>query len=465
MKPRVVWCLSLILTLSAIAGRAAEELKLPPYTRTVLPNGIILLLMEQHEVPLVSFSVLIAAGSVADPQQKEGLASLTAELLRRGTRERTPEKIASELDFLGGLLDFDAGLDFAAGGAEFLAKDVGAGLELLSDVLLNPNFPKPEVDKRIQQRIDELKQEKDEPQAVLTNYFHAFLFGEHPYGRPIDGDERSVAAISREDVVAFYDKFYGPQNIRIAAVGDFSTPEMQRILSDRFGRRAKSAESPRINVPPPQPIKGRKLLLVDKPDSTQSFYIIGNVGISRTNADRVAIQLVNTIFGGRFTSMLNDELRVSSGLTYGAHSQFGRYLQPGPFAISSFTQNSSTVQAIDMTLAVLKRLHEKGLTAEQLKSAKSYLKGQFPPQIETSDHLAALLTQLDFFGLDGREVNEFFGRVDAVTLGDCKRVTQKYFPKDDLAFVVIGKAAEVKQGLIKYAPKIESREISQVGYK
>jgi zinc protease len=207
------------------------------------------------------------------------------------------------------------------------------------------------------------------------------------------------------------------------------------------------------------------LLLIDKPDATQSFYIMGNLGISRTNPDRVAIQLVNTIFGARFTSMLNDELRVSSGLTYGARSQFGRYLQPGPFAISSFTQNSTTVQAIDMTLAVLKRLHEKGLSADQLKSAKAYLKGQFPPQIETSDHLAALLTQLDFFGLDEREINDFFARIDAVTLQDCKRVIQKYFPNDDLALVVIGKAAEVKKGLTKYAPKIEMREISQVGYK
>src|SRR6185436_6029087 len=150
---------------------------------------------------------------------------------------------------------------------------------------------------------------------------------------------------------------------------------------------------------PPAPVKGkgRKLLLIDKPDATQSFYIVGNVGIARTNPDRVPIQLVNTIFGGRFTSMLNDELRVSSGLTYGAHSQFGRYLQPGPFYISSFTQNSNTVQAIDMTLAVLQRLHQKGLTADQLKSAKTYLKGQFPPAIETSDQLAAVLTQFDFF--------------------------------------------------------------------
>ena len=445
----------------------AAELKLPQYTRTVLSNGVVLLLMEQHEVPMVSFSVLISAGSTIDLKGKEGLASLTSELLTRGTSNRSAEQIASEVDSLGGALQFSTGLDFTSGGAEFLAKDVRTGVELLSDVLLNAAFPEEEVTKRIAQRVDELKQEKDEPQAVITNYFHAFLFGDHAYGRPIEGDERSGAGIKRDEIVQFYRTHYMPQNIRIAAVGDFSTSEMQRMLSEAFAKRAGGSRgnSGRVELPAPVAIKGRKLLLVDKPDATQSFYIMGNVGIARTNADRVPIQLVNTVFGGRFTSILNDELRVSSGLTYGAHSVFGRYLQPGPFAISSFTQNSKTIQAIDLTISVLKLLHEKGISAEQLKSAKAYIKGQFPPQIETSDHLAALLTQLDFFGLDAREIDELFSRIDAVTLQDCQRVIQKYFPADDFVLVVIGKAAEIKQGLGKYAPKMETREISQVGFK
>ncbi|HMC28664.1 MAG TPA: pitrilysin family protein [Verrucomicrobiae bacterium] len=446
-------------------GSVAAELKLPPYSRTVLSNGVVLLLMEQHEVPMVSFSVLISAGSTSDPKGKEGLASLTSELLTRGTTTRSAEQVASEVDFLGGALHFSTGLDFTSGGAEFLAKDTRAGVELLSDVLLNPAFLEAEVTKRIAQSVDELKQEKDEPQTVITNYFHAFLFGDHPYGRAIDGDERSVAAIKRDDIAQFYRTHYTAQNIRISAVGDFSTPEMERLLSERFSGRAKSRESARLNLPPHAPVKGRKLLLVDKPDATQTFYAIGNVGIARTNRDRVAIQLVNTIFGGRFTSILNDELRVSSGLTYGARSQFGRYLQPGPFAISSFTQNSKTAEAIDLTLSVLKRFHENGLTDEQLKSAKAYIKGQFPPQIETSDHLAALLTQLDFFGLDAREINDLFAQIDAVTVEDSRRIIQTYFPAEDLVFVLVGKAAEIKGNLGKYASKIETREISQIGFK
>src|SRR5439155_3815111 len=132
---------------------------------------------------------------------------------------------------------------------------------------------------------------------------------------------------TRDEVVQFYKAHYAPQNIRIAAVGDFSTAEMQRRLSQKFGSAPRASEVAASEVPPPSGVKGRKLLLVDKPDATQSFFVLGNLGISRTNPDRVPIQVVNTVFGGRFTSILNDELRVSSGLTYGARSQFGRYRQ------------------------------------------------------------------------------------------------------------------------------------------
>src|ERR1043165_8627284 len=183
MKSRcLVPILSSLVAAAGLFG-AEDQLKLPPYSRVILSNGVTALLMEQHEVPIVSFSVLISAGSVEDPPGREGLASLTAELLRRGTKSRSAEQIASELDFLGGLMDFDAGLDFSAGEAEFLAKDSAAGLALVADVLFQPAFPKEEVEKRIQQRIDEIKSLKDEPQSVLTNYFHAFLFDNHPYGQ------------------------------------------------------------------------------------------------------------------------------------------------------------------------------------------------------------------------------------------------------------------------------------------
>ncbi|MBA3715105.1 MAG: insulinase family protein, partial [Pyrinomonadaceae bacterium] len=194
------------------------------------------------------------------------------------------------------------------------------------------------------------------------------------------------------------------------------------------------------------------------------FYRIGNVGIPRTNADRVFIEVVNTLFGGRFTSMLNSELRIKTGLTYGARSAFDQRKAPGPFAIATYTRNETTEKAIDMTLDVLKRLHEKGITEEELKSAKSYLKGQFPPRIETSDQLAALIAQLEFFDLDERDINTYYAKIDTMTLADARRIIKQYFPAENLVFVMIGKASDIGVVAKKYAGSVDTKSINMPGF-
>jgi predicted Zn-dependent peptidase len=178
----------------------------------------------------------------------------------------------------------------------------------------------------------------------------------------------------------------------------------------------------------------------------------------------VAIRVVNTIFGGRFTSMLNEALRVESGLTYGVRSSFDPRKQPGPFGIYSFTKNDSTVQAVDMAVEVLRKLHKDGITAEQLASAKSYIKGQFPPTIETSQALAQRIASDEFYGLDDNEVNQLEARIDAVTLETARQVIQKHFPEENLVFVLIGKTSAIAPAVAKYADKQDTREISAPGF-
>jgi zinc protease len=450
---------------SAENGARAENgsLKLPPYKRVRLNNGMTVLLMEQHEVPIINFNFIVKAGSVADPAGKEGLAAITAALLRKGTRARSADQISTELDFIGGRLSADSSFDYTTGIAEFIKKDSAKGLDLLSDVALNPTFPQAEVAKLLKQRIDEIKADKDQAGSVIDTYFNQYLYGNHPYGRPAGGDERSLAAITRDDVARFYQAHYTPANTILAVVGDFSSPEMERALADKFGAWNR-APSPAVTFTEAAPVEGKRLLLVDKPDSTLTYYQIGNLGIARTNADRVYVQVINTLFGGRFTSMLNTELRIKTGLTYGARSSFSQRKVRGPFAISTFTQNAKTGEAIDRTLDILKRLHEKGITEEELKSAKSYLKGQFPPTIETSDQLASLIAQLEFFGLNESDINNYYAKVDSMTLADAQRIIKQYFPLDNLVFVLIGKADEIRAVAQKYAPKLDTKAISQPGF-
>jgi predicted Zn-dependent peptidase len=453
-----------LLALGLAAPAAAQgELKLPPYKKVVLKNGLTLLLMEQHEVPIVSFEVLIRSGAVADPAGKEGLASATVALLRKGTKARTSDQFSAELDFVGGTFFAGANADSSSVSAEFLKKDLPTGLELLSDVLLNATFPQEEVTKLLKQRLDEIKAQKDQAQGVVGRYFNAFLYGRHPYARPSGGDERSLAAIARDDVTKFYVTHYAPGNAILAVVGDFSLAEMEKLLTAKFAAWAARPASA-VKVPDVLSVQGKKLLLVDKPDASATYFYIGNVGIARNNPDRVWIDVVNTLFGGRFTSMLNDALRVKSGLTYGAGSFFDERRGRGPFAISSFTRNDKTVEALDMALDILRRLHEKGITEEELKSAKNYIKGQFPPNIETTDRLAGLIAELEFHGLNEQEVNTFYAKVDSLTLADARRIIRQNFPLDNLVFVLVGKAAEIESAVKKYAPTMEKKVITEPGF-
>ncbi|HET6890780.1 MAG TPA: pitrilysin family protein, partial [Pyrinomonadaceae bacterium] len=338
------------------------------------------------------------------------------------------------------------------------------GLDFISDLLLNAQFPQDELTKLIKQRIDGIKTTKDQPSNVIGNYFNAYLYGSHPYARPTGGDEQSLAAITRADVLKLYQDYYTPSNTILAVVGDFPVADMERLLGDKFNAwPAKNAPAP--TVPEPAPQNGKRLLLVDKPDSTQTYYRVGNIGIARTNRDRVSIDVVNTLFGGRFTSMLNSELRIKTGLTYGAGSFFDERKSRGPFVISTFTKNETTERAIDMTLEILKRLHEKGITEDELKSAKTYIKGQYPPEIETADQLAALIAELEFYGLDEREVNDLYNKIDAMTVADAKKIIEQYYPKDNLVFVLIGKAQEIQPVVRKYAPKVDTKSISEPGFQ
>jgi len=455
--------LLLAVALAVPAQAQTGSLKLPPYRKTKLPNGMTLLLMEQHEVPIISFDFIVKAGSVADPAGKEGLAQMTASLLRKGTKTRSADQISEQLDFIGGYFGASAAEDYSGGSAEFLKKDIAKGLDLLADVLRNPTFPEEEVEKLRKQRIDGIKAAKDRAQGVIGTYYEAYLYGSHPYGRPGGGDENSLAAITRDDVAKFYDTHYIPGNVILAVAGDFQTAEMEQWLAQHFGEwTAKTA--PAVRVPEPKPTEGRKLLLVDKPDSTQTFYYIGNLGITRTNPDRVPVEVINTLFGGRFTSMLNSELRIKSGLTYGARSFFGERRARGPFAIATYTRNETTEKAVDMTLDILKRLHEKGITQEELQSAKNYIKGQFPPRIETTNQLASRIAELEFYGLDASEVDNFYAQIDAMTLDDARRIIREYFPMENLVFVMIGKASEIASVAKKYAPKMDTKSISEPGF-
>jgi len=440
------------------------KFQLPSFKKVVFDNGMTVLLMERHSLPMIDFCWMMkSSGSIQDPPGKEGLASVTADLLRKGTATRTSTQFSEGVDFVGGACDAGTSLDYSAGSAEFMKKDVTLALDLLSDMIQHPAFSEEEVSKIIKQEVDGIADAKTLPRQIIGQYYQGFLYRAHPYARPAGGTEISLTNISRGDIATFYSNHYAPNAMILAVAGDFTSDEMEASLRKFFANWTAKKINPTA-IPEPQKLKGRHALIVDKPDSTQTFFEIGNIGLPRTNADWVAVEVVNTLFGGRFTSMINNELRIQSGLTYGAVSRFSEHLAAGSFLITSYTPNASTQRALDMTLDVLKRLHEKGVSEEQLKSAKAYIKGQFGPTQETSGQLANLLCELEFYKLDANYINTYFDKVDATTLEDTKRIIKTYFPLDDLSIVLIGQSSVIEPAAQKLAVDIKKKSITDPGY-
>ena len=452
-----------MVSLVPTAMLSAQSIHLPPHEKIVLKNGLTVLLLEKRGVPIVDIAALIKTGSAADPAGEEGLASITAELLRKGTEKRSAQQFSADLDFIGGSFEAAAGADFSTASGEFLTKDIARGLDLFSDSLLHPAFPQTEVEKLLAQSLDSVRAAKDDARSVLGIYYDDYLFNGVGYGRTSDGDEISLKRIRRDEIAKFYEKYYAPGNIILAVAGNFQSVEMKQLIEKVFDPWPAKQVVP-VKIPVVASVKGKRLLLVDKPDATQTYFAIGNVGTSVSDPDRVAIRLVNTVFGGRFTSLLNEALRVESGLSYGAESGFDSRKAPGPFAIYSFTKNETTVQAIDLALQVLQKLHQQGISAEELKSAKTYIKGQYPPALETSKQLAQLIASHEFYGLDDREINDLEARIDAVTPAIALQAIQKHFPTDNLIFTLIGKSSEIAPAVRKYADKQDLRLLTAPGF-
>jgi predicted Zn-dependent peptidase len=443
---------------AATAVASSDGVKLPHFERATLGNGVELALISKRDTPLVSMSVFVRGGSLEDPPGREGTASLLADLMQKGAGSRDAAQFAEAIEGAGGTLVVAAGAESLAVSASFLARDTGLMIELVSDALLRPRLDPGEFAKARTLAIQSIAAAKDaDPYPLLGEYGDAWLFRGHPFGRPVGGNEESLATVTLDDVRRHYGDQLRGDRLIIAVVGDFDAKDVAKRLGAAFGSLPKaSSASPAVQ--PSSRLEGRRVLLVDKPGATQTYFWLGNVGASRTDPERTAQSVVNTVFGGRFTSMLNSELRVKSGLTYGARSGFDRLSQPGSFSITSFTATETTRQTIDLALATLDRLHADGLDDAALQSAKTYLLGQFPPTIETNGQLAGRLAELLFHGLGTEDVDQFAARVAAVDGAVVRATIERSFPRSqDLAIVLIGDAARIRADADKLGPVTEMK--------
>ena len=429
------------------------SVRVPEHERLSLGNGVALILVPRRDVPLVTFTALVRGGGLCDPSSRPGVASLVAGLLEKGAGERNAYAFADVVEGVGGSFGAGAGPEAITVRGQFLARDQELMLELLADALLRPLLEAEELEDLAARHIELIKAAKDsDPAELIGTYGRAFLFGNHPYGRPLFGSEASLAAIDREDVQRYYDGQFGAERLILVLAGDLDMDLLARMAADSFSRW------PRTPAPPAAlsragALTGRRVLLVDFPGSVQTYFWIGNVGVDKRYPRRAALDLVNTLFGGRFTSLLNSELRIKSGLSYGARSSFARGSVPGEFSLRSFAQTQNTGRALDLALRTLDRLRREGVSREMLDSARAYTLGQYPLGLETAADWAGVLAEIELYGLGKGYIDDYPAQLAAVGVAEAQAVIEEAFPAADaVAIVAIGDAAKIRGAVGEYGP-------------
>ena len=420
-----------------------KPVTLPPVETRTLSNGLVLHVVEQHELPVADFVLLVRAGGERDPQARLGLATLTADLLTEGTRTRSSLEIADQAAFLGVELDAGGGWDATRVMLHTPTAQLDSALALFGDVVLHPVFPQKELDRLRTERLTSLLQMRDQPRAIASQAFAAIVFGgTHPYGRPLVGTEGTTRAIARADVQRFYATYFKPNNAALIVVGDVRADDIAARVERLFGGWTRGTVAPPSFAEPPK-AGTTTVYLVDKPGAPQSSVRIGGVGVARSTEDYFPLVVMNTILGGSFTSRLNQNLRETHGYTYGANSGFAMRQVAGPFTASAEVTGTKTDSALVEFFKELRAIRDT-VPATELEKAKRYLQLQLPGQFETTGGVASQLVPLVLYGLPLDYYNTYAQRIDAVTQADVQRVAEKYLDPAKLTVVVVGDRKSVE---------------------
>lgn len=443
--------IALIAVLAAAASPAAAA-QLPAPEKLVLKNGMTVYYLKNTDLPVVSFRMIIrGAGSAFEPAEAEGAANLAATLMMKGTAKMDADAVAEALDFMGANLGISAAEEYAQVSGDSLSQHFPRLLEIAADCLTSPSFKDEEFVKERARRIDSLKAAKDNPAAAVRYYFQKAYFGAHPLGHLAMGTESSLKKMNVQAVKDFYAAHFRPDQAVAAVAGAVEKDKLAALLESTLGRWAKPAgAAPAETIPALPKPKGKKLLLVDKPDATQAYFAMGAPGYPMGDKITPQAAVMNTLWGGRFTSWLNSELRIKRGLTYGASSYFRTWVVGGTFTASSYTKNDKIGEMLDITFGLLGKGAKEGFSPEEVESGRNYIQGQFPPTMETNASKAGAYVRLAFYGLGFDYYDKYLAAIGQVSVESAKAAAAELLPQGDFVLVVVGKASEIRPLLKKY---------------
>jgi zinc protease len=418
---------------------AARQVNFPPYEIRTLENGLQVVAVLHHEQPVVSMRMIVRAGAALDPKGKAGLANLAASLLDQGTTTKSAREMNDAIDFMGGVMGAGAGTDLTFVNVIVMKDSFETGMRMLSDMARRPAFATEEIERQRQQAVSTLQVSFEDPEFVANAVFDRLVYGFHPYGMLQSGTPASLSAISRQDLLAYHQQNFVPNNAILAIVGDVTAAEAFDGVRKVFGDwQRRDVPRPTFTSPPEAT---RRVVVVNKPDAVQTEVRVGHLGVRRNSPDFMALNLALRILGGEGANRLHQLLRTERGLTYGAKADMGTFLESGDFEASTNTRSEATGEVLRLMVDEFWRLQRERVSERELADAKAYLTGSFPLTIETPDAIATQVLNVLFYGLPIEQLESFRERVNAVRTDDIERVARGFLRPDRLSIVLVGNAA------------------------
>ena len=426
-----------------------EPIAFPEYVTHTLESGAEVIMVPDGRLPVVSINVMIGSGTAEDPGELVGLAEMTAEMLNKGSETRSAGEIAEAIDYLGARFSANASNDWTNIGFHTLRDHLDESLGILGEVLFGPVFPDSELETLRERMLTSLRTEVTQPAMLARRFFLREIYGDHGYGRLATPE--SVAAISRQDLLAFHQQHFRPDNMLIVVSGAIE-PEDMRARLDEFVPVGEWGESDDAERSAPTTETGGEILLVHRHGAVQATIRAGHRIADATHPDWVTIDVIDRILGGGATSMLFRVLRDQKGYTYGAYSGFTERIDEGHFQARTEVRNEVVGSALETMLDLFAQIRDDRVSDEQLHRARDYLTGSFPLQIQTPQQISTGVATNHLLGRDPEFIESYRERVDAVTAEDVQRVARTHLRPDYMAIVIVGDATQIHDELTRIAP-------------
>ena len=426
------------------------KVKLPKAEEARLPNGLQIVLLKNNKVPTFTMQMVVLSGGLSDPADYRGLASFTASLLREGTAKRSSKEIAEQTDTLGATLMANSGLSSLTStvSTSGLVENLDATLDIFADVVRNPSFSQPEVEKYKTRTLAQNQFLRSNPQFLAQEQFSKAIYGNHPASL-IAPPSESIKKLLGKDLAGFHSTYYRPNNAILTVVGDVTLKDIMPKIEKAFGDWQR-AEVPHTTIPPAPEQSAARIVLIDRPGSVQTVLQLGNLGIERISPDYFSVLLADRVLGGGPSGRLFLNLREDKGYTYGAYSAFGGSKYRGTWQSSSEVRTDVTEGAMKEFMYELNRLRDQKVSAEELDNAKRAIVGSFALSLEQPQALLQNIITQRLYNLPADYWDTYPEKVAAITAGDVQRVAQKYIDLKHLQVVAVGDATKAREVLTKY---------------